>query len=66
MMPEHIQKIMLFNPLSFIIHFTKRGLIENYFTSFWNIFYLVVGVAGIFAISLLVYKKAERRVAEEI
>lgn len=45
MMPENIQKIMLFNPLSFIIHFSKRGLIENYFTNFWNVLYLVLGVA---------------------
>ena len=66
MMPEYIQKIMLFNPLAFIIHFSKRGLIENYFTSFSNTLYLIIGVIGIFAISLLVYKKTERRVAENI
>lgn len=66
MMPEKVQKIMLWNPLAFIIHFSKRGLIENYFTNFWNILYLIIGIAGIFAISLFVYKKTERRVAEEI
>jgi len=66
MMPENIQRIMLWNPLAFIIHFTKRALIEGYFTNFWNILYLVVGVVGIFAVSLLIYKKTERRVAEEI
>lgn len=66
MMPEYIQKIMLFNPLAFIIHFSKRGLIENYFTNFSNVLYLIIGVIGIFAISLLVYKKTERRVAENI
>lgn len=66
MMPEYIQKIMLWNPLAFIIHFTKRVLIEDYFTNFWNIFYLLIGVFGIFTISLLIYRKTERRVAEEI
>lgn len=66
MMPEYIQKVMLFNPLAFIIHFSKRGLIENYFTNFHNILYLILGVVGIFIISLLIYKKTERRVAEEI
>ena len=66
MMPEYIQKIMLFNPLAFIIHFSKRGLIENYFTSFSNTLYLIIGVIGIFAVSLLIYKKTERRVAENI
>jgi len=66
MMPEYIQKVMLLNPLAFIIHFSKRGLIENYFTNFHNILYLILGVVGIFIISLLIYKKTERRVAEEI
>ena len=66
MMPENIQKVMLLNPLAFIIHFSKRGLIENYFTSFSNILYLIIGVVGIFAISLLIYRKTERRVAEVI
>lgn len=66
MMPENIQKIMLFNPLAFIIHFSKRALIENYFTDISNILYLVIGVLLIFAISLLVYRKAEKRVAEVI
>lgn len=65
-MPEHIQKIMLFNPLAFIIHFSKRGLIENYFTDISNILYMVVGVALIFAFSLFIYKRSEKHVAENI
>ncbi len=66
MMPENIQKIMLLNPLAFIIHFSKRGLVEGYITNVWNILYLVLGVVAIFAVSLFVYKKSERRVAEKI
>lgn len=66
MMPENIQKIMLLNPVAFIIHFSKRGLVEGYITNIWNILYLVLGVATIFAISLFVYKKSEKRVAEKI
>jgi ABC-type polysaccharide/polyol phosphate export permease len=66
MMPEYIQKVMLFNPLAFIIHFSKRGLIENYFTNLHNILYLIIGVVGIFLISFLIYKKTEKRIAEEI
>lgn len=65
-MPEHIQKIMLFNPLAFIIHFSKRGLIENYFTDISNILYMVIGVALIFAFSLFIYKRSEKHVAENI
>lgn len=66
MMPENIQKIMLFNPLAFIIHFAKQGLITDYFTNIWNLGYLLIGVVGIFAISLLIYKKTEKKVAENI
>lgn len=66
MMPETIQKVMLLNPLAFVIHFSKRALIENYFTNISNILYLVLGVVVIFVISFLVYKKAEKRVAEVI
>ncbi len=66
MMPEYIQKIMLFNPLAFIIHFSKRGLIENYFTNGWNFLFLILGITGIFAISFLIFKKTEKKVAEYI
>lgn len=66
MMPEKIQHIMLLNPLAFIIHFSKQGLITNYFTNAWNFGYLLIGVIGIFAISLLIYKKTEKKVAENI
>jgi len=64
MMPEKVQKIMLLNPLAFIIHFSKRGLIENYFTSFWNIIYMIIGVLVIFGIGVFIYNKTEKRIAE--
>lgn len=66
MMPEYIQKIMLFNPLAFIIHFSKRGLIENYFTNGWNFLFLIIGVVGIFTISFLIFRKTEKKIAEYI
>jgi len=66
MMPENIQRIMLFNPLAFIVHFSKRVLIEDYFTNFWNILLLILGVVVMLGVSLLVYRKTEKRVAEEI
>lgn len=66
MMPLHIQKVMLLNPLAFIIHFSKQGLISNHFTNIYNLAYLIFGITIIFLLSLLVYKKTERRVAESI
>lgn len=66
MMPEHIQKIMLINPLAFIIHFSKQSLIGNYFTNGWNLLYLFIGVIGIFTISFLIFKRTEKKIAEYI
>ena len=66
MMPENIQKIMLVNPLAFIIHFSKQGLITNYFTNGWNFFYLLAGVIIIFTISFLIFRKTEKKIAEYI
>ena len=39
-------------------------MIENYFTSGWNFLFLILGIAGIFAISFLIFKKTEKKVAE--
>ncbi|ETB64232.1 TPA: ABC transporter permease [Candidatus Nomurabacteria bacterium] len=66
MMPEYVQKIMLFNPLAFIIHFAKQGLISDAFTGFDNFVYLILGVIFVFGISIFVYKRYEKRVAENI
>lgn len=65
-MPENIQKIMLFNPLAFIVHFSKQGLISGYFTNIWNISYIVMGVVLIFIFSFLIFRKTEKNVAENI
>ncbi len=66
MMSEKIQQIMLFNPLAFIIHFSKQGLIANYFTNGCNFLYITSGVIIIFIISIAIYRKTEKRVAENI
>ena len=66
MMPENIQKIMLFNPLAFIIHFSKRGIIESYFTNIWNFLFLILGIVVIFVVSFLIFRKTEKKIAEYI
>lgn len=66
MMPINIQHIILFNPLAFIIHFSKQGLISNSFTNPWNFVYLLLGVTAVFVLSFLIFRKTEKKVAEYI
>lgn len=65
-MPEHIQKILLMNPVGFIIHFAKQGLISNHFASAIQLV-LFIGIMGICAcVSFLIFTKTEKKVAEYI
>ena len=66
MMPEYIRKILLINPLTFIIHFSKQGLISNAFTNLWDFLALFLGIIIAATISFLVFRKYEKRVAEYI
>ena len=65
-MPENVQKILLLNPLTFIIHFAKQGLISNQFTTIWNFLILFLGTIIIATISFLIFRKYEKNVAEYI
>ncbi|MFW5885305.1 MAG: ABC transporter permease [Patescibacteria group bacterium] len=66
MMPADIQKILLINPMGFIIHFTKESLINNHFPQLWHLASFSGLVVLIFLISLFVYKKMEPHIAENI
>ena len=66
MMPEYIQRILLLNPMAFIIHFTKESLINNHFPELWQEATFVALLAGIFLFSIFSYRKLAPRVAEEI
>jgi ABC-type polysaccharide/polyol phosphate export permease len=66
MLPANIQKILLLNPMAFIIHFTKEGLINNHFADFWKTLIFVATVIILFLLSLLSYRKFSPRVAEEL
>lgn len=66
MMPEKIQNWLLVNPLAFIINYSKEGLISNNFTKVGYFFLLLLGTSLIFIVSMLVYKKYEKKVAELI
>lgn len=64
--PDHIQKVLLINPMSFIVHFNKEALINNHFPGFWQIVVFSLVIFFIFCVSIFSYIKTEARVAENI
>lgn len=66
LIPINLQKIILFNPLAFIIHFAKQGLISNHFATTSQFIIMVLSCITIFIISVLIFRKTERKVAEYI
>lgn len=66
MMPEYIQRILLFNPMAFVIHFVKEALIVNRFPDLWQTLSFVFLVVAFFALSIFSYRKSIVNVAEEI
>jgi ABC-type polysaccharide/polyol phosphate export permease len=66
MLPLHIQKVLLINPMAFIIHFNKEGLINNHFAGLYQNLGFIAIIAVLFLLSLLSYHKFAPRIAEEI
>jgi len=66
MMPEHIRKIILLNPLAFIINFAKQGLINNSYTQAIDFATLFLGIIVAVVLAFLVFRKYEKKVAELI
>lgn len=66
MMPEYIQRILLFNPMAFVIHFVKEALIVNRFPEFWQGLGFFGLVVFFFGLSIFSYRKCIVNVAEEI
>lgn len=66
MMPEHIQKFLLINPMAFIIHFSKEALINNHFPDIWQTITFVLLILTAFLFSLVCYKQLSKRIAEDI
>lgn len=64
MMPADVQKILLLNPLAFIIHFQKEALIYNHFPTFFQSALFSVSILGVFLCSLLFYKKYSKNIIE--
>lgn len=66
MLPSYIQKILLVNPMAFIIHFNKEGLISNHFASLEQNAIFILAVILTFVLSIISYRKFIPKVAEEI
>ena len=66
MMPENIQRILLVNPVGFIIHFSKQGLIADHFATTSQILFFTLAVIVFAGVSLFAFWKTERKVAEYI
>ena len=66
MLPLYIQKVLLLNPMAFIVHFNKEGLINNHFASFYQTIGLIIIISFTFFLSLLSYKKFISKVAENL
>jgi len=64
LLPVHLQKLILFNPIAFIIHFAKQGLIANHFATGGQILLISLGVGVVLGISFMIFRKNERNVAE--
>ncbi|KKQ51307.1 MAG: Polysaccharide ABC transporter, permease protein [Parcubacteria group bacterium GW2011_GWD2_38_11] len=66
MMPDKMQKLMLLNPMAFVIHFSKEGLINNHFSDPWKTFVFFLTIMAFFALGAFSYNKLAPRIAEEI
>lgn len=65
-LPMNVQQVILANPMAFIIHFTKEGLINGHFPDAWQLIGFIAIVATVFVLSLFSYKKLSATVAEHI
>lgn len=64
--PAKYHTILLANPIGFIIHFNKEALTENHYASFPQIAIFTTFIIILFAVSLLVFRKMEPKIAENI
>jgi len=66
LLPAYIQRVLLMNPMAYIVHFTKEGLINNHFASVAQNAGFVAVVLILFVISIFSYRKFITKIAEEI
>jgi ABC-2 type transport system permease protein len=66
MMPQSLQQVILANPLGFIVHFVKQGLIQGHFPDLWQMLIFLSGVIVFFVLSIFGYRRFSQRLAEYI
>jgi ABC-type polysaccharide/polyol phosphate export permease len=66
LLPEKYHKIILLNPIGILIHYIKMVLIENRYPSFKNNVILILMLAGLFTVSWLYFKKASKKIVENL
>ena len=64
--PEKLQKVLLANPIGYIIHFTKMALTEHHYAPFWQNAVFTAIIIILFFVSLLIFRKMEPKIAENI
>ncbi len=65
-LPVRYWQIILLNPFAFIVNYSKQGLINNNYTTFWHFMAMVAGIVLAGVIAFLVFRKYEKTVAELI
>lgn len=66
LMPLDIQRILLWNPMGFIIHFTKESLFTNHFADPWQSITFLFVVAGALCAGIVLYRVLSKSIAENI
>ncbi len=66
MLPEHVHRWLLANPLAFIIHFSKQGIIANLFAETHHVVLMTIACLLFLCISVFLFMKTSRRIAEYI
>lgn len=66
MLPEWIQRILLLNPVAFIVHFTKESMFNNHYAEFWKFAVFFVSNCVFFLFSVWAYRKLIPNVAENL
>jgi ABC-type polysaccharide/polyol phosphate export permease len=66
MLPVWTHKIILLNPVAFIIHFTKESMFKDHYADAWQYTTFIGLVAIFFVFSIWAYKKLIVNVAEKV
>ncbi len=66
MLPEWIQRILLVNPVAFIIHFTKESMFNHHFAELWQLIVFFISNAIFFLLSIWAYQRLIPKAAENL